>query len=47
METTTAARIQQQLGMDTPEFRFDASVPDGRLAGRTVGEPHPLFPRLE
>ncbi len=43
----TAARIQQQLGMDKPDFRFAASVPDGRLAGQTVGEPQPLFPRIE
>lgn len=44
---TTAGRIQQQLGMDQREIRFDASTPDGRLAGRAVGEPQPLFPRIE
>ena len=44
---TTAARIQQQLGMGNREIRFDASIPDGRLAGQAVGEPQPLFPRLE
>jgi len=43
----TAGRIQKQLDIDVPDFRFEASVPDGRLAGHAVGEPQPLFPRLE
>ncbi len=44
---TTARRIQTQLGIQKPQLQFEDSLPDGRLAGQPVGEPEPLFPRID